>query len=66
MWFGIPIILRSTEKSYKNNITSFDKFKKPIKFVLFNDFDNPKKNQIYYMPLVNYNLYWVQHTCDRL
>jgi hypothetical protein len=46
-----------SEKSYKNNITSFDKFKKPIKFVLFNDFDNPKKNQIYYMPLVNYNLY---------
>ena len=46
-----------SEKSYKNNISSFDKFKKPIKFVLFNDFDNPKKNQIYYMPLVNYNLY---------
>ncbi len=46
-----------SEISYKNNIASFDKFKKPIKFVLFNDFDNPKKNQVYYMPLINYNLY---------
>ncbi len=46
-----------SEISYKNNITSFDKFKKPIKFVLFNDFDNPKKTQVYYMPLINYNLY---------
>ena len=46
-----------SEKNYNNNIAPFSKFKKPVKFVLINDFDDPKKKQIYYMPLINYNLY---------
>ena len=46
-----------SESNYNNNISSFENFKKPLKFVLFNDFNDPKKNQIYYTPLFNYNLY---------
>ena len=46
-----------SEHNYNNNVSSFEKFKKPIKFILFKDFDNPKKKQIYYTPLFNYNLY---------
>ena len=46
-----------TESNYKNNLASFKNYKKPLKFILFNDFENIYKNQVYYMPLFNYNLY---------
>ena len=45
------------ELNYKNNLASFRKNNKPLKFIFFNDFENIYQNQIYYMPLVGYNLY---------
>lgn len=45
------------EVNYKNNLASFTNKLKPIKFILFNDLENIYNNQIYYMPLIGYNLY---------
>ena len=45
------------EVNYRNNLASFNNKTKPFKFILFNDFENIYRNQIYYMPLMGYNLY---------
>ncbi len=45
------------EVNYRNNLASFNRKNKPFKFILFNDFENIYYNQIYYMPLIGYNLY---------
>ena len=47
----------TTEKTYKNNFSSFNKFRKPIRFVFFNDFDNIYQRQLNYVPLLGYNFY---------
>ncbi len=46
-----------TETKYKNNFASFEKYNKPLKFVLFTDFENIYNKQINYIPLLGYNLY---------
>jgi hypothetical protein len=45
------------ESNYNNNLASFKKYKKPFKFVLFNDFDNVYNKQLNYIPQFGYNLY---------
>ena len=45
------------ETNFKNNFASFNKYTKPTKFVLFNDFDNIYQRQLNYIPLLGYNLY---------
>lgn len=46
-----------SETKFSNNYSSTFKAKKKTKFVLFKDFENNFNNQIYYIPLFNYNLY---------
>ena len=46
-----------SETKFSNNYSSTFKIKKKTKFVLFKDFENNLNNQIYYIPLFNYNLY---------
>ena len=46
-----------TETKNKNNFSSFKKYNKPVKFVLFTDFENIYNKQINYVPLLGYNLY---------
>ena len=46
-----------SETKFSNNYSSTFKIKKKTKFVLFKDFENNFNNQIYYIPLFNYNLY---------
>ena len=45
------------ESNYNNNLASFKKYKKPFKFVLFNDFENVYDKQLNYIPQFGYNLY---------
>ena len=46
-----------SENNFSNNYSSTFKINKKTKFVLFKDFENNSINQIYYIPLFNYNLY---------
>ena len=46
-----------SENNFSNNYSSTFKTNKKTKFVLFKDFENNSINQIYYIPLFNYNLY---------
>ena len=44
------------ENNYKNNFLSKKGLNK-LKFTLFSDFENYKSNQVFYRPIINYNLY---------
>ncbi len=46
-----------SEFNFSNNYSSTSKMKKKTKFVLFRDFDNNLNNQVYYIPIFDYNLY---------
>ena len=46
-----------SEFNFSNNYSSTSKMKKKTKFVLFRDFDNNLNNQVYYIPVFDYNLY---------
>ena len=46
-----------SENNFSNNYSSTFKTNKKTKFILFKDFENNSINQIYYIPLFNYNLY---------
>jgi len=46
-----------SEFNFSNNYSSTLKMKKKTKFVLFRDFDNNLYNQVYYIPIFDYNLY---------
>ena len=46
-----------SEFNFSNNYSSTSKMKKKTKFVLFRDFDNILNNQVYYIPIFDYNLY---------
>lgn len=48
------------ELSLRNNTRSVNKYAithRPLRFTLFKDFENPKQNQILYVPTFAYNLY---------
>ncbi len=46
-----------SEFNFSNNYSSTSKMRKKTKFVLFRDFDNNLNNQVYYIPIFDYNLY---------
>ena len=46
-----------SEFNFSNNYSSTSKMKKKTKFVLFRDFDNNLNNQVYYIPIFDYNLF---------
>jgi hypothetical protein len=46
-----------SESNFSNNISSTERFRKKLKFVLFNDFDKEQTIKVNYIPLFNYNLY---------
>lgn len=46
-----------SEFNFSNNYSSTLKMNKKTKFVLFRDFDNNLNNQVYYIPIFDYNLY---------
>ena len=46
-----------SEFNFSNNYSSTLKMKKKTKFVLFRDFDDNVNNQVFYIPIFDYNLY---------
>ena len=46
-----------SEYNFSNNYSSTERIKKKTKFVLFRDFENNLSNQVFYIPIFDYNLY---------